>query len=541
MSDKYLSDDLEPENNNEQIEKQVKNKIKLKKKHIIISSIILVILVFLFTPLKSIITNGLFRSGLNISVPQEWINEFYLYDYPDNRAYDFFSTTIYNLTHQPLIRYNLNELPPNSLITDDVRKRYLFNESNIDSLYPSPSDLKIRIKSEELTDKFNFYYSKQISDMKEYGIQTYTKLEEQLPVISNSSLNLKFQSPAHLNTDFDALLNIFFPLDNKNGPFNIVKKNNKKTVVLDYSDKTNQDYNSKRIVFRKTRTNPRKDVIDNIADIGIFAKYRHVENPKTITEVELPLGTVFYVWSPNIKSDELAWIYNNYIEKARDTYQSQNKFLKSNSSWVPDLWHGLEKGHKAQLEEAIKFRRNVSFNLGKNQKYLVYFDRNELEDFAKCLEKINDQHCTFKIERSISSDFLCDNIVKEKSDNNGTKILYIYGIDQHSFFGYPAQIITKSFWFKKKKFKNSPNYLKPRVDMLVSTFSSKVVLTGEIDPAEYKQYGDLEKSLTIGGTNSIGGMYPLFTVPYSIVYHHNKFKQIEFNSTRGFTKIILKK
>jgi hypothetical protein len=493
--------------------------------------------------------------NVKVSVPGEWISEFSKYDYPSNRAYTYFATYVKNLTHIPLVNYEIDELQ-GSFIDRYRRQEYIYYNSNITDEYDAGmAKINIANPHGKFPPNFTDHYRKQLKDMISQGIQSYSRLEH-LPIefnADNDTLSLRFNSSAHFFTDLDVVLNVFYPKQTKfisdeygKRAYNKTEVSQKKVVLVHNKESDNSAFNPEKIIFTKTKSNPRKDVQDGVSDIGIFHKFGEVTIPKDLTEVELPLGTVFFMWSPNIPTREMLWLYNNYFENAKGSYlgleakgKVVNGLLKENNQWVPDEWQGLEAGHTARLNAVKEDRKKLGTPPEAAETYLVYYDRSELRDFAQHLEKFGDDQISFRAQRSVTPEIIMSQAKEGPDKNEPYKILYIYGIDQHSNFSVPIQLMSKSFWYIQDNFAKIPNYLHNRVQSLVRQFNAKTVLIGQVDPAEYEQFAELERELTIGEEEDMGGLFPLFTAPYSLAYRTDKFEVLEFNSSRGFNKIII--
>jgi len=505
-----------------------------------------------------LIVTNLPDHNVKISVPGEWISEFGRYDYPSNRAYTYFATYVQNLTHIPLITYDIDELK-GERIDKYRRQEYVYYHSNIvDEFDEGMAKINIANHHGSYPPNFTDHYRKQLKDMISQGIQSYSRLEN-LPTVfnaSNDTLSLKFNSSSHFFTDLDVLLNIFYPRETNFISEDYAKRaydkkevSNKRVILTRNNDSENSAFNPEKIIFSRTKSNPRKDVQDGVSDIGIFHKFGEVSIPNTLEEVELPLGTVFFAWSPNTPTREMLWLYNNYLQEAKASYLNLeakgkvvNGLLKENNQWVPDAWQGFEEGHTIRLDVVKNERKNLGKAPDTAETYLVYYDRSELSDFALHLEKYGDQQVSFKAQRSITPELIMAQAKEVPDKIEPHKIIYIYGIDQHSNFSVPIQLMSKSFWYIQDNFTKIPNYLRNRVQSLVRQFNAKTVLVGQVNPAEYDQYADLERGLTVGEEDDIGGLFPLFTAPYSLAYRKDRFEEggLEFNSTRGFNKIIIK-
>jgi hypothetical protein len=99
----------------------------------------------------------------------------------------------------------------------------------------------------------------------------------------------------------------------------------------------------------------------------------------------------------------------------------------------------------------------------------------------------------FKAQRAIPP----EDLIKLVKDDDSAKVLYIYGIDQHSEFSVPIQLISKSFWYKNDNFPKLPNYLRNRVESIIRSFQAKTVLVGQWTP-QNTHFADFDRKLTIG-------------------------------------------
>lgn len=489
------------------------------------------------------------QGGFSVSVPEEWLDDYYAH-YKEGQgsdSYSFFANMVRSLTQKPFVTYDLNELDtPNYA---EAREDYLWNESNLDRptflrTYPMPNnevnhDLAILrdLPNPPGTQEYRNMFLDNLARMSRYGVYSYTGMDRYRDFGPDSTgISYFFANASAFNQDSEILLNMFLPLRQEvpGTPYEINTREsrpNSRRLALTLQGGV-QGYNTD-LLFRGSATT-RNDVVNRKSAIGFYLKYKNDRSSgnararQKIEEKELDVGKVYMIWSPNITRRELLWLYNEYLGPAAEAFHAQSPFVSLNHHWLPDKY-------PFQAEEVVSALAKVDQEKLALQKaasgktYQIYYDHNDIRDYVDLVAARSNNRA-----KLVKAKVMPPQTVLSEMKTNAQPIIYVYGVSLHSIYNLPTEVISRSFWFNAE----SGGDLYGDIAQHIKTFGLKINTSGQIDPREFSQYADLERELTIGTReNSNGGLFPLFTVPYVMVYNRDSVGDIHFNTTRGFLQL----
>lgn len=495
-----------------------------------------------------LILDGCGGKGLSISVPEDWVDDYYDYAESEGSAsHHFFANMIRSLTQYPLIQYDINELTDSDY--PSTRDFYLANDTNLEMdritrTYTSPyeevnhqlvifNDLPNSLKLQDYRDIFKG----NLEQMSRYGVYSYTGMNKYLEFGPDSTgFSYIFSNRAAFNQDSEILLNMFLPLRDTppNVPYSMDVKaagSSAKQVKLALREGA-QSFNND-LLFRGSAA-PLNDVRNGKSAIGFYLKYKQDKSSSQnrgkehIVEQELDIGKVYMIWSPNIPRRELLWLYQEYLGPAASSFHSENPFISLNKNWLPEKYPYKDDEVVKALEQ-VDLEKKAKQTPASGKKYHIYYDHNDIGDYVNKVVSKKYGRAEF-VKRQV----MPSRQVLKDFPNYKEPVIYIYGVSLHSIYNLPTEVISRSFWYDEP----IGGHLKEDIAQHVKNFGLKIVTSGQIDPREFSQYGDLERELTIGSRdNRKGGLFPLFTVPYTLVYNTKKVQDIGFNTTRGFLKL----
>lgn len=488
------------------------------------------------------------QPGFSVSVPEDWLTDYHQhYDTSQGSAsYSFFANLVRSLTQKPFITYDLDELGNSDYAK--AREEYLWNDTNVSRLsflrnFPMPEnevwhDLAIfDLPNPPGLQDYRDVFLANMARMKNYGVYSYTGLDRYQDYGPDSTgFSLFFANAPAFNQDSELLLNLFLPLD-KGSPEIPYRIDSAATTAAARRlrlalNNREMGFNSD-LLFRGSAT-PRNDVLNRRSALGFYLKYREEKGNKGrdwLREEALDVGKVYLVWSPDIPRRELLWLYNEYLGPAAQKFGTQNSSISLNHHWLPDKYPFQAEEVKAALAAVDQEKKNLQISARGKQSYQIYYDHSSIRDYASLVAHRSDGQATLIAKKAMPAAMILRDMKANKDIRN---VIYIYGVSLHSIYNLPTEVISRSFWYNAEDGKE----LYQDVQQYISTFGLKINTSGEIDPREFSQYADLERELTIGSReNRTGGLFPLFTVPYVMVYNAKEVKDIRFNSTRGFLQL----
>lgn len=490
----------------------------------------ILVIVSLFLVL-SLTTRG---CGFTVSVPAEWMDDFSASYNPTqgNNSYSFFGNLIRGLTQEHLIDYNLDELQYTSADEYDAkRQEYLENDSNIewDVVYPAyyldtNSQYQATFKREGKPEELKRDFRESVERMEKYGLKSFTGLDVPNFGNTNPRLSVIFTDFFRFLQDSELMLNVTVPKSGKGVPYRLDARQLPRSLSLKLNgrhDKFNSD-----LKFARSRVNARRDVENGSAQMGFYLKYKPVKTKAGLKEIDLNIGKIYLLYSPNLNRSELQWIYNQYVSAAVDEMKQINPFIRPNRYWLPDQYPYVADEVKEALGQIDQLKQTNAKQPTQARRIKVYYDTNDMRKFVQLLQSKSSSGQVNLIPGAAISP---DAFMKEASRLK-EPVIYIYGVSLHSKYNLPVEVISRSFWYKA----NSGD-LWSDVNQIIEHFGARIVTEGQIDPREYQQYADLENELCLGSKpGRKGGLQPLFTVPYALIYKEKAITSQAFNTTRGW-------
>lgn len=481
---------------------------------------------------------------IDVAVPEEWMEDYNHYQQGDSgsSSYSFFANLVRGLTQEPFINYELNELEYNSL--DDyvaARNDYLYSGTNIsweDVPHPFEADPDAYWRLQALFQlnpsrgiaSYQRFFEACLDEQENYGIKSFSGLRKWDYGPSDSLFSYLFNAPSYFLQDSELLLNMFVPRGDpiSRPAYSLVPQNNRRwsnSITLRLNG-SHPGFNNERLSLGSSAA-PRREVENGNAKLGFYLKYKDVPKKKGYQEVDLDIGKVYMVWSPNLPRRELLWIYNRYIAPSVQNYARNNSFVDPNTHWLPEKYPYEPFEAQDSLAQVAQEKSLLAKMPGNHIKVKILFDHSDMGEFADLISEKSDDKVTLVKDRTVPPEEAL------AWDNASGPMIYLYGVTLHSIFNLPTEVISRSFWYKA-----SGSELKSDAQEIVDNFGAMINPSGEPNPEEYAQYARLERALSIGpSASSRGGLFPLFTVPYALIYNEAKVSTLSFNTTRGFVEL----
>lgn len=528
--------------------------IRVNRIYLALLAVVIITLVIL------LISSGGHRGrGINVSVPGEWIEDYYS-SFGLERgsdSYHFFANLVRSLTQEPLIQYALNETEMDEDAYNVARKDYLDSMLSLTPReYPLPGSnvfhslCVLNLPSNRSLQSYRDIFTLNLDRMNNYGVMSYTGLYNPEWGPEDTGMSLFFVNPSTFRMDSEIMLNLYLPYKDGSAipPYLIdAKASNLKSGLLQLNLQGSPGNFNRDICFSGSQS-PRTDVVNRKAEIGFYLKYKDdalsggrggcsfqprsgsAGNRGPNQEVDLSIGKVYSVWSDNIPRRQLLWLHNKYIGPAAEDFEAKNPSVDLNHYWLPDNYPYVTPAITDSLQAMAAEQELMALEPDKKSREInVYYDHNDVGDLVDLI--IKRANSTGKVRFTKAMSMPPETFLSEMNKTPDWKI-YIYGVSIHSQFNLPTEVVTRSFWYR-----NKTSELWQDVSSLVENFRH-IPTSGDPDAQEAQQYSQIERALTIGtGDNRKGGMLPLFTVPYVMIYNSSQLSDLSFNTTRGFLEL----
>lgn len=516
--------------------------------------------VVIITFLVILLSSGEHRGrGIGVSVPGEWIEDYYASFGMDrgSDSYHFFANMVRSLTQEPLIKYSLNETETDQDAYNEARKNYLDSMLSLTPReYPLPGSnvfhslCVLNLPPDRNLQNYREIFSLNLDRMNNYGVMSYTGLYNPEWGPEDTGMSLFFVNPSTFRMDSELMLNQYLPYGDSSAepPFLIDASSSNPGTGLVQLNWQGRPGNFNQDIYFSGSQSPQTDVLNRQAEVGFYLKYKDdntsekrggcsyrpatggADNKGPYREMDLRIGKVYSVWSGNIPRRQLLWLYNQYIGPAAEDFKARNSSIDLNHHWLPDKYPYVTPGISDSLQAVHAEKELMALEPGNTPlKVNVYYDHDEMGGLVDMM--IKRTNATGKVRFTKAMSMPHETFLREMNKTPDLKI-YIYGVSIHSQFNLPTEVVTRSFWYR-----NKTSELWQDVRSLVENFKH-IPTSGDPDAQEAQQYSQIERALTIGtDANRKGGMFPLFTVPYVMIYNHSKVSDLSFNTTRGFLEL----